>query len=502
MSHPIELRGATKSFAGVTVLNNVSFDMRPGEVHALLGENGAGKSTLIKIMSGLYQPDSGEILVNGNRMKFATPREAHAAGVATVHQELLLFPELTVAENVFLGQAPKTKWGTLDWAAMRRRTRELLDSLDSPELDIDAKVGSLSVANRQRVEIARALSQDARVVIMDEPTAALAEADVQRLMDIVRTLKKRGVAIVYVSHRMPEIFALADRVTVLRDGNHVDTSDIGEVDEAKLVSMMVGRSIDRLYPKKQGESGASLLELKSVSYRNVVRDISLDLKRGEILGIAGLVGSGRTELALTIFGITPATSGEILIDGKPVKITSPEAARDLGIAYVPEDRGSQGLIRSQTIAENVALANLRHMTRGFIVEAAKVREAAENAIRRFGIRARGPEQIVRQLSGGNQQKVVLGKWLHTNPRILIMDEPTRGIDVGAKAEIHQLMRKLAGDGMAILMISSELPEVLGMSDRVLVMNTGRIVASFDRDEVTPEAVGTAMTQANRGGHAA
>ena len=502
MAFPIELRGASKSFAGVKVLNGVSFDMRPGEVHALLGENGAGKSTLIKIMSGLYQADEGEILVNGNTVKFATPREAHAIGIATVHQELLLFPELTVAENIFLGQAPRTKWGTLDWPQMRKRSRQLLNSLDSPDLDIDAKVGSLSVANRQRVEIARALSQDARVVIMDEPTAALAEADVQRLMDIVRRLKERGVAIVYVSHRMAEIFALADRVTVLRDGNHVGTRDIKDVDENQLVSMMVGRAIDRLYPKRQGESGASLLELKDVSYRNVVHNISLDLKRGEILGIAGLVGSGRTELALTVFGITPATSGEILIDGKPTRIASPEAARDLGIAYIPEDRGQQGLIRSQTISENVALANLKRLVRGFMIDAGKVREEAENAIKRFGIRARGPDQIVRQLSGGNQQKVVLGKWLATNPRILIMDEPTRGIDVGAKAEIHLLMRKLAGEGMAILMISSELPEVLGMSDRVLVMNTGRIVAAFDQDAVTPEAVGTAMTRANRQGHAA
>jgi ABC-type sugar transport system ATPase subunit len=495
MTLPIEIRGASKSFAGVRVLNTVSFDMRPGEVHALLGENGAGKSTLIKIMSGLYQPDEGAILINGSPARFATPREAHAAGIATVHQELLLFPELTVAENIFLGQAPKKPWGALDWPAMRRRSRELLDSLDSPDLDIDMKVGSLSVANRQRVEIARALSQDARVLIMDEPTAALAEADVQRLMDIVRRLKARGVAIVYVSHRMPEIFALADRVTVLRDGNHVGTRDIGEVDENQLVSLMVGRAIDRLYPAKQGRTGTSLLELRNVSYRDVVRNISLDLRRGEILGIAGLVGSGRTELALTIFGITPATRGDILIDGNPVKISSPEIARDLGIAYIPEDRGLQGLIRSQTISENVALANLRRLVRGFMVDAGRVREEAEKAIKRFGIRARGPEQIVRQLSGGNQQKVVLGKWLATDPRILIMDEPTRGIDVGAKAEIHQLMRRLAGEGMAILMISSELPEVLGMSDRVLVMNSGTIVAAFDRDQVTPEAVGAAMTHA-------
>ena len=492
----VTLSHITKSFAGLKVVKDVSFDVRPGEVHALLGENGAGKSTLIKIMAGLYQPDEGEIGVGGGLTKFATPRDAHAAGIATVHQELLLFPELTVAENIFLGQTPKTKLGMLDWPAMRSRARSLLDSLDSPELDIDAKVGTLSVANRQRVEIARSLSQEARVVIMDEPTAALADADVRRLMDIVRRLKSRGVAIVYVSHRLPEIFALADRVTVLRDGARVGTKPIDEVDEGMLVNMMVGRVIDRLYPKKLGESGASILELREVSHRSAVRDISFELRRGEILGIAGLVGSGRTELALTIFGITPATSGAILLEGKPVRIGSPEAARDLGIAYIPEDRGVQGLIRTQTIAENVALANLKKLTRGLFIDAAKVLQAARQAIERFGIKARGPQQVVRELSGGNQQKVVLGKWLSTDPRILIMDEPTRGIDVGAKAEIHQLMRKLAADGMAILMISSELPEVLGMSDRVLVMNGGRIVAGFGEGEATPEAVGAAMTQAN------
>ena len=489
----VSLSRISKSFAGLKVLSDVSFDVRPGEVHALLGENGAGKSTLIKVMAGLHRPDEGEIRIGGKTVSFASPREAHDAGIATVHQELLLFPELTVAENIFLGQTPKTGTGLVDWQQMRGRSRQLLDSLDSPDLDIDARVGTLSVANRQRVEIARALSQDARVVIMDEPTASLAEGDVQRLMDIVRRLKARGVGIVYVSHRMPEIFALADRVTVLRDGQHVGTHAIGGVDEAKLVSLMVGRPIDKLYPARQGDSGAVILTLKDVSYRNVVNNASLELKRGEILGLAGLVGSGRTELALTIFGITPATSGTIVLDGANVKITSPESARDLGIAYIPEDRGLQGLIKSQTIAENVALANLKRLVRGIFVDGGKVMAAARKAIAQFGIRARGPEQLVRQLSGGNQQKVVLAKWLATAPRILIMDVPTRGIDVGAKAEIHLLMRKLAADGMAILMISSELPEVLGMSDRILVMNAGRIVAAFEKKDATPEAVGTAMT---------
>jgi rhamnose transport system ATP-binding protein len=492
----VALRSVSKSFAGITVLNAVSFDIRPGEVHALMGENGAGKSTLIKILAGLHQADQGEILVNGRPVTFASPRDAHAAGIATVHQELLLFPELTVAENIFLGQTPKTGFGAIDWRTMRQRARQLLETLDSGDLDIDQKVANLSVGNRQRIEIARALAQDARVLIMDEPTAALAEQDVQKLMSIVRNLCARGVAIVYISHRMPEIFALAHRVTVLRDGQHVATRLVSEVDEPQLVSMMVGRSIDRLYPAKQGKNGEVILELDHVSYRNVVRGISLKLRRGEILGLAGLVGSGRTETALTIFGITPASSGTILIDGTAVSIGSPEAARDLGIAYVPEDRGQQGLIRPQSIEDNIALANLKRLMRGIFMDAARVTAEARSAISRFGIRARGPEQLVRQLSGGNQQKVVLGKWLATNPRILIMDEPTRGIDVGAKAEIHLLMRKLAGEGMAILMISSELPEVLGMSDRVLVMNAGRIVAEFDKAHATAEAVGTAMTKSH------
>jgi rhamnose transport system ATP-binding protein len=494
MKPAVELVGITKSFAGITVLKDVSFDVRPSEVHALLGENGAGKSTLIKIIAGVHKPDSGTIALAGTPTTFASPRDALRLGVATVYQELLLFPELTVAENVFLGHAPRRAWRGLDWAAMRRRARELLDSLDSHDLDVDAKVGVLSVANRQRVEIAKALAQDARVLIMDEPTAALAEADVRRLMSVVKRLRERGVAIIYVSHRMPEIFELADRVTVIRDGAHVGTRDISEVDEATLVSMMVGRAIDSLYPSRQGTDGNILLELENISYRDEVHDLSFQVRAGEIVGLAGLVGSGRTETALTIFGLTPATSGRILLDGKVVHIDSPETARDLGIAYIPEDRGQQGLIKTQSICDNIALVQLNRLLRGPFVDSAKALSIARNAIAQFGIRARGPEQPVRQLSGGNQQKVVLGKWLATSPRVLIMDEPTRGIDVGAKAEIHLLMRKLAGEGMAILLISSELPEVLGMSDRVLVVNSGRIVASFGSGEATPQAVGAAMTR--------
>ena len=496
MTEPlVELSGISKSFGPVRVLKDVDFDVRPGEVHALLGENGAGKSTLIKIIAGVLAADGGDMRVEGQPVRFVSPREAAARGIATVYQELLLFPELTVAENIHIGHAPRTRLGTVDWPAMRAGARALLDSLDSQDLDVDIPVGRLSVANRQRVEIAKALSQEAKLVVMDEPTAALADADARRLMDIVRRLRERGVGIVYVSHRLPEIFALADRVTVLRDGALVGTRAVGEVGEAELVSMMVGRAIDRLYPKIEMQPGPAMLELRNLSYRDTVRDISLTLRAGEILGLAGLIGAGRTELALTIFGITPATSGEILVDGRPVSIRSPAAARRLGIAYVPEDRGSQGLIRAQTVRENLSLAILDRLARLLMVDRSREAALARDAIARFAIRTRGPEQRVRQLSGGNQQKVVLAKWIATEPRVLIMDEPTRGIDVGAKAEIHALMSRLASQGLAILMISSELPEVLGMSDRVLVMRGGRITGSFARHEATPDSVGAAMTAA-------
>ena len=497
----VTLSGMSKSFVGVKVLKDVSFDVRPGEVHALLGENGAGKSTLIKIMSGLYTPDAGTIVVNGKEMKFASTRDASAAGIATVYQELLLFPELTVAENVFLGHYPRKSGGWIDWPEVRVRTRALLDQLDTYDLDVDAKVLTLSVAQRQRVEIAKALSKNARVLIMDEPTASLVESDVQRLMSVVRQLRERGVAIVYVSHRLPEIFALADRVTVLRDGAHVATKNIDEVNEHDLVSMMVGRPIDSLFPKADAAIGETVLEVKNLNHGRHVRDISFALRKGEILGIAGLVGSGRTELALTLFGMTPATAGEIRLEGKPVRITSPRQARDLGIAYVPEDRGLQGLVKPMAIRKNVSMATIERVSSGIFIRAAEEAQRATEAVKRFGIRCRNIGQPVGELSGGNQQKVVIAKWLETSPKVLILDEPTRGVDVGAKAEIHTIMGQLVKQGVAILMISSELPEVLGMSDRILVMSEGRITGEIDRAEATPERVGAAMT-AHRKGEAA
>ncbi|TRL41233.1 sugar ABC transporter ATP-binding protein [Rhizobium straminoryzae] len=499
----VRLAGISKSFGQVKVLKDISFDVRPGEIHALLGENGAGKSTMIKILSGLHQPDGGRMEIEGQPMRFASARDANAAGIATVYQELLLFPELTVAENIFLGHYPRKAMGRIDWTAARAGARALLDSLDCHDLDVDTRIATLSVAQRQRVEIAKALSHKARILIMDEPTASLTEKDVTRLMEVVRSLKARGVGIVYVSHRMPEIFALADRVSVLRDGMMIDTRAIADADEATLVSLMVGRSIEQLFPKGEAKIGEPVLDVSRLNHGRLVRDISFTLKRGEVLGIAGLVGSGRTELALTLFGITPATSGEIRVMGKPVSIRTPRQARDLGLAYVPEDRGLQGLVKSMTINENLSMAALDRIAPGLFLNFAEEARRAVDAVRRLGVRARaGIHQPVGELSGGNQQKVVIAKWLETRPDILILDEPTRGVDVGAKAEIHAMMSDLAAKGLAIIMISSELPEVIGMSDRILVMNNGQVTGMIDRADATPETVGAAMTAQTKSKEAA
>jgi rhamnose transport system ATP-binding protein len=488
----LEVAGLEKTFPGVRALAGVRFDVRAGEVHALLGENGAGKSTLIKIVSGVYRPDAGEIRIDGREVRFAGPQEAQAAGIATVYQELLLFPELTVAENVFLGHAPRTRWGGIDWRAMRAKAAEILASLEIHELDVAAPVSALSVANRQRVEIAKALSLNARVLILDEPTAALPEADALRLFAIVRNLRARGVGVVYISHRMAEIFALADRVTVLRDGAHVATKPVAATSEPELIALMVGRTIDQLFPKVAARVGEPVLEVRDLVSPPVVRGVSLSVRAGEIVGLAGLIGSGRSELAQAVFGILPIASGEIRLRGRPVRIASPGDAKRHGVAYVPEDRATQGVIRPMSLRHNVSLAVLRRVARRWFVDRGAEEELAADAIARFAIRARGPEQIVGKLSGGNQQKVVLGKWLATRPKLLIMDEPTRGIDVGAKAEIHRLMGELAAQGLAVLMISSELPEVLGMSDRILVMREGRIAAEFARGQADQETIAHAM----------
>jgi len=492
MTPILQLRNISKSFPGVRALDDVGFDVSPGEVHALLGENGAGKSTLIKIMSGVYEPDAGNLKIHDHSVSFKNPLDAQAAGIATIYQELLLFPALTVAENIFMGHPPRNRFGGVDWRAMNKKAEGLLRSLDILDLEPKQIVGTLSIGNRQRVEIAKALSRDARILIMDEPTAALTEADVDRLFDIVRRLRERNVGIVYISHRLEEVFELADRVTVLRDGMHVDTKPIAETNRDDLISMMVGRTIEALFPKADVPKGEVVLEIAGLNRPPLTKDVSLSIRAGEIVGLAGLVGSGRSELAQTIFGVTPATSGSIIFCGEKVRISSPREATSLGIAYVPEDRGHQGLIRPMTLRENVSLAVLERLSRYTFIRRQDERELVEDAIARFGIRASGTEQVVNKLSGGNQQKAVVAKWLATKPRLLIMDEPTRGVDVGAKAEIHRLMGELVARGLAILMISSELPEVLGMSDRILVMREGQLVAEFSRDRAEQEEIAAAM----------
>jgi ABC-type sugar transport system ATPase subunit len=497
MTQPIlELENISKRFPGVQALKDVSFSVVPGEVHALLGENGAGKSTMIKIVSGVYRPEQGTIKLDGQLIHLNNPREAQAHGIATIYQELSLYPELTVAENIFVGHAPMRQIGpikALNWKLINDRAREILHSLNIHDLDVRRKVGTLSVGKRQRVEIAKALSLNARILIMDEPTASLTEADVERLFDIVRLLRERGVAIVYISHRLQEVFELADRVTVLRDGQYVGTVPVAGTTEGALISMMVGRTIDNLFPKLPSSPGAVVLEVRNLWREPMTHGVSFNVRAGEIVGVAGLVGAGRSELAQAIFGILPAERGQILIDGKPVTISQPSDAVRHGIAYVPEDRATQGLVREMVLRENTSMAVLNDISKMSFINFGQERTIAVDAVKQLAIRAYSIEQIVNKLSGGNQQKIVVSKWLASKPRILIMDEPTRGIDVGAKAEIHRLMSELAvRQGIAVIMISSELPEIMGMSDRVLVMREGRINAEFSRAEATQEGIAAAM----------
>lgn len=492
----LQLNNINKYFPGVHALKDAQFSVRRGEVHALLGENGAGKSTMIKIISGVHKPDTGEVLIDGQPMNFNNPREAQNAGVATIYQELGLYPELSVAENIFMGHAPMKDWGlfqTVDWRTMEHRAEELLAELNIYNLDVGAKVGTLNVGNRQRVEIAKALSLDAQILIMDEPTAALTESDVEQLFSIVRLLRERGVSIIYISHRLNEVFELADRVTVLRDGQYIGTQDVSDTTESDLISMMVGRTIDNLFPKQESKIGDVVLEVCDLNYPPLTNNISFKVHAGEIVGLAGLVGSGRSETAQVIFGVRPAESGEIYVNGERVHIHHPSDAVKYGIGYVPEDRGHQGLVKEMTIRENTSMAVLDLVSENTFINQNKERSLADQAIEQLSIRATGSEQIVNKLSGGNQQKVVVSKWLASNPKLLIMDEPTRGVDVGAKSEIHRLMSQLVAEkGLAILMISSELPEVLGMSDRILVMREGHIAGEFTREEATQEAIARAM----------
>jgi rhamnose transport system ATP-binding protein len=476
-----------KAFAGVHALKDVSFALLAGEVHALIGENGAGKSTLIKIMTGALKSDSGSLTVFGSEVRDNDPSVARALGIAAIYQQPSLFTHLSVAENIAWTLETAMPWRTIDWKARKRRAQELLDRAGG-NIDPDRLAGSLSMPEQQIVEIAKAIGADAKILITDEPTASLTDREVESLFGVIRTLRSQGVGVIYISHRLEEIFAIADRVTVLRDGHTVATRNAREVRREELIEWMVGRPIASVFPKREVALGEIAFELRNVSSAAGVRDISLSVRQGEILGLAGLVGSGRTELAETIFGLTPADSGEILVRGKSVRIQSPAEAIQLGIGYVPEDRREHGIILEMPITANSSLANLSSVSHWGWIDEEQEQELAQRYIDQLGIKTASAQMDAGSLSGGNQQKVALARWLAIDPKILILDEPTQGVDVGSKSEIHSLMVDLAARGLAIILISSELPEILGMSDRVAVMHGGKLSGVLSRQEATQQRI--------------
>ena len=491
MTPRLELSGISKRFGATAALTDVSLDVLSGEVHALVGENGAGKSTLVKTLAGVHQPDAGEIRLDGEVVAIPNPAAARAMGIAVVHQEPRLFPDLSVAENIFLMAPPTDRFHTIAWSELRRRAAALFEELDV-KFDVTAPVRGLSMADQQLVEIAKAMSIDARVLILDEPTASLSTHEVDRLFSIVRRTKERGVAVLFVSHRLDEVFALCDRATVFRDGRYVITAPTAELTTASLVRHMVGREVS-LFPKESATLGEPLLEVRGLSDASGFRDVSFTVRAGEILGLAGLVGAGRTEIARVLFGIEPRTSGQILVDGKAVDFGSPSDALRAGVAYVPEDRHQDGLVLDFSIANNITLPILGRLFPRLLLHPRTEADIALRFSERLRIRMTGVDQAAKSLSGGNQQKVVIAKWLATQPRVLILDEPTRGVDIGAKVEVHRIVSELAASGLAIIMISSDLPEVLAMSDRILVLHEGRVAEEITRTEATEERVMLAAT---------
>ncbi|WP_416979398.1 sugar ABC transporter ATP-binding protein [Streptomyces sp. T028] len=481
----LRIEGIRKTFPGVVALDGVDFDLRRGEVHVLLGENGAGKSTLIKMLSGAYRPDAGRILAGGEEVRIHGAQDAERLGIATIYQEFNLVPDLTVAENIFLGRQPR-RFGMIDRKKMEADAEVLLARV-GVNVSPRARVRELGIARLQMVEIAKALSLDARVLIMDEPTAVLTSEEVEKLFAIVRTLREDGVGIVFITHHLEEIAALGDRVTVIRDGRSVGQVP-ASTPEDELVRLMVGRSIEQQYPRERADKGAALLSVEGLTRDGVFHDVSFEVHAGEVVGIAGLVGAGRTEVVRAVFGADPYDKGAVKVSGAPVAKDDVNAAMSAGIGLVPEDRKGQGLVLDQSVEENLGLVTLRAATRGGLVDLKGQHAAAERIAGQLGVRMAGLHQQVRTLSGGNQQKVVIGKWLLADTKVLILDEPTRGIDVGAKVEIYQLINELTAQGAAVLMISSDLPEVLGMSDRVLVMAQGRIAGELTADQATQDSV--------------
>ncbi|MEZ4563199.1 MAG: sugar ABC transporter ATP-binding protein [Thermomicrobiales bacterium] len=482
----LEMVHISKSFGGTQALEDVSLQLYSGEIHALLGENGAGKSTLIKIMTGIQQQDSGEMRIDGQQVRVASSQDAQRLGVAAIYQEPMIFPDLSVAENIFIGHTNRGK--IVDRRRMEREAEAVLARLDV-NLDVGEPARGLTLAEQQTVEIAKAISLDVRVLIMDEPTASLSAHEVRRLFRIVASLKRQGVAVLFISHRMEEVFEISDTITVLRDGRWISTLPRAEMTPALAIRQMVGREVRELFHREQREPGRVRLSVRDLSREGRFRNVSFDLRAGEVLGFAGLVGAGRTDVGLALFGVAPADSGVIELDGNAVTIGSPQAAMAMGIAYSTEDRRQLGLVLPLSISSNITLPSLpRFLNRAGLVKRYAERSTAEEFRERLRIRTPSVDAPTGSLSGGNQQKVVISKWLETNPQVLILDEPTRGIDVGAKVEVHQLIDELASKGMAIIMISSDMPEVLAMSDRVLVMREGRQMAIFDQRDATQERV--------------
>ncbi len=488
MTDPIlTLSGISKSFPGVRALHDVSLELYPGQVTALIGENGAGKSTLVKTMTGIYQPDAGEIWLGGGPITLPTAHSATELGITAIHQETVLFDELTVAENIYLGHTPTNRFGLIDWKAMRREAQLTLDSM-AAGIDAGMPLKELGIAKKHLVAVARALSVDARVVIMDEPTAALSLKEIEELYVLVDLLKQDGKAILFISHKFDEIYRIADRYAVFRDGEMVGKGFIKDTPQNEIVKLMVGRSVDHIFPAREAVIGETVLEVKGLSHPTEFDNVSFTVKKGEILGFYGLVGAGRSEVMQAVFGMTRPSSGKMVLEGRTVAPRSPADAVDAGIVYVPEERGKQGVITGEPIFKNVSLPSLGKTSRAGFLRLAEEFALARTYTERLDLRASSLSQNVSTLSGGNQQKVVIAKWLATLPKVIILDEPTKGVDIGSKAAVHQFMGELVAQGLSVIMVSSELPEVLGMSDRVVVMREGLVVETLENKDLQPETL--------------
>ena len=483
----LTLAGITKTFPGVRALHNVALELYPGEVTALIGENGAGKSTLVKIMTGIYQPDDGVITVGGKALSLPTAHSAFEAGVTAIHQETVLFDELTVAENIYLGHAPRNRFGLIDWKVMREESRKTLEAM-AAGIDPDIKLKELGIAKKHLVAVARALSIDAQVVIMDEPTAALSQKEIEELYVLIDLLKQDGKAILFISHKFDEIYRIADRYTVFRDGEQVGKGLIKDTKQSEIVKLMVGRSVEAIFPARSATIGDVVLQAKGLSHPTEFDDVSFAVRKGEILGFYGLVGAGRSEVMQAVFGMTETSRGTLVLDGATIAPKSPADAVEAGIVYVPEERGKQGVITGAPIFQNVSLPSLKKTSKSGFLRMAEEFALARTYTERLDLRASSLSQDVSTLSGGNQQKVVIAKWLATLPKVIILDEPTKGIDIGSKAAVHEFMGELVAQGLSVIMVSSELPEVVGMSDRIVVMREGRVIDTLDNKGLQPETL--------------